>query len=507
MTKSASDNKTGLPAWFLVVGLGGLIGIIAGAVMIFAPASKPTTKAEPVATPTPVKTATTTPAVATKATPFKLGKQPVNYEEWAAQINSTTVESYPAIMDGALRMKDAAARARVVEFLLVKWMNADQTSYLEYLDQLEGSDDEGKDAWLVLVPAFVKAVPQLDEKAASSSDLEEAVLWMTDYYAEQNPAAALDWAKKWLLGDAQESALASIAGQLSKTSLEQAVTVVNGLKEPNSRIDALANIGSELGKTDPKKALDWAQTLKDPAERSAAVEEVMWSMSDSDPTGAAALVKQLNNPELLENIGGSIAESLADKDPKKAVDWAEAIPTGAAQDEAVSGALSGWAKTDPKAAYAYFESKHSKNFYAAEGIFEQWASTTPEAAAAQAMQVADPTLKEHAVVGVVNGWLNFDDTQAAEQWVDQMPAGHQRDMASATLVDALSVNDPQPAWDRALAIKDEQVRQEAILSAFSGLAQMDPDAARSALSANTISDADRKLLQPVLDSVAPAPKN
>lgn len=506
MTKSSSDNKAGLPAWFLIVGLGGLVGIIAGAVMIFAPTSKPVAKAEPVATP--AKTgATTQKPTAGNSTPFKFNKQPVTYEEWMTQIDSTTAESYPAIMDGALRVKDAALRGRVVESLLLKWLNADVSSYLAYLDQLEGSADEGKDAWPVLVPAFVKAVPQLGEEAATSSDLEEAVLWMTDYYAEQDPNAALAWARKWLLDEAQESALASIAGQLSKTSLDQAVAVANGLKSPNSRIDAMANIGAELGGVDPRKALEWAQSLKDPSERGAAVEEVMWAMSDKDPSSAASIVKQLNNPELLENIGGAIAESLADKDSKAAVDWAEAIPAGAAQDEAITGALTGWAKSDPKAAFTYFESKHSKNLDAAEGIFEQWASNTPEAAAAEALKVSDASLKEHAVVGVVNGWLNFDDTQAAEQWVDQMPVGRQRDLASATLVDALSVTDPQPAWDRAVAIKDAQVRQEAMLSAFSGLAQMDPSAARSVLGGGALSADDKKLLQPVLDSIAPQPKN
>lgn len=506
MTKSASD-KAGLPAWFLIVGLGGLLGILAGAFLFFGPNGQaPSSAAKPVAAATPAKSAvqTATPGGASVKPP---GKQPVTYEEWTAQINSSKDDSYPAIMDGVLRVQDPALRSKVAEFLILKWLNASRESYLEYLDQLEGAEDEGKDAWPIIVPAFVKAVPQLNEQAASSGDLEEAVLWMTDYYAEQDPPAALDWARKWLLGEAQESALASIAGQLSKTSLEQATAVAQGLKSPNARIDAMSNIGSTLGEKDPQKALAWAQSLKDPAEKSAAVEEVMWSMSDADPAAAAAQVKLLNNPELLQNIGGTIAESLADKDPKQAMVWAEAIPAGTAQDEAVTGALTGWAKTDPKAAMAYFQTKYPKNFDAAEGIFEQWATDQPEDAAAQVNQIADPTLKEHAVVGVVNGWLNGDDTQSAEQWIDQLPPGRQRDMGSATLVDAMSVEDPQPAWDRAVGIQDAQVRQEAMLSAFSSFAQMDSEAARAALKASTISDADRKLLQPVLDSVAQAAKN
>lgn len=458
------------------------------------------------------QTTATTPAAgnaSTKPTASSTlpAKLPVTYEEWTAQINGAKADSYPALMDGALRVKDTALRSRVVELLLVKWLDADRGTYLQYLDQLEGSDDEGKDIWPILVPAFVKAVPQLNEQAASSPDLEEAVQWMTDYYAEQDAPAALEWAKKWLLGDAQESAIATVAGQLAKTSLDQAVTVANSLKSSNARIDAMSNIGSELGKKDPQKALAWAQSLTDPGEKAAAVEEVMWSMSDSDPAAAANQVKQINNPELLQNIGGTIAESLADKNPAQAIQWAEAIPAGAAQDEAISGALAGWAKTDPQAAFAYFQSKHSTNGDAAEGVFEQWATNKPQDAAKQALQITDPALREQAVTGVVNGWLNDDDTQPVEQWVDHMAEGHERDVASAAIVDSLSVTDPQPAWDRALTIKDAQVRQEAVLSAFSGLAQSDPEAAKAALKSPSISDAERKLLQPVMDSAQGQSKN
>jgi hypothetical protein len=504
MTNSAS-NKTGLPAWFLIVAIGGLGGIVAGAILFFgsSPKTEPTAKAEP------VKTAATPAATPTKTagnSGAALSKEFVTYEDWTAGIDAVKPDSYAGLMDRALRMKDAALQSRVVEFLLVKWLNASPEAYLQYLDQLESSDDEGKGAWPVLVPAFVKAVPQLGEKAASSPEVEEAVQWMTDYYAEQNPTAALEWAKKWLLGNAQEDAFATIAGQLAKTSLDQAIQLAHGLKSANSRVDAMANIGSELGKQDPQKALAWAQSLTDPAEKNAAVEEVMWSMSDTNPTAAAQQITQLNNPELLQNVGGSIAESLADKDPKQAVAWAEAVPAGAAQDEAMTGALSGWAKTDPKAALAYFQQKASKNYDAAEGIFEQWAAKSPEEAAAQAKAIGDPQLREHAISGAVNGWLSGDDVAAVEQWVDQLPQTREKDVASAAVVDALSFTDPQPAWDRAMGIQDAQVRQEAMLAAFAALVQTDREAAKTALNSTNVTEQDRKLLQPVLTSSPKLPQ-
>ncbi len=507
MTKSASD-KAGLPAWFLIVGIGGLAGIVLGAVLFFGGGSG-STPSMVKATPAPMG-GTNGAKPVTAATPriaaAPLTSLPTTLEGWKSEINSAKTDSYPALMDGALRVGDPAMRGQVVELLLVKWLNADRETYLQYLDQLESSDDEGKDAWPVLVPAFVKAVPQLGEQAASSPDLEEAVQWMTDYYAEQDPPAALEWAKKWLLGDAQESAMATIAGQLSKTSLEQAVALADGLKSPQSRTDAMANIGAELAKQDPQKALAWAQSLDNEDDKAAAVEEVMWALSDADPTAAAQQVKAINNPELLQNIAGSIAESLAAKDPAQAMQWAETIPAGAAQDEAVSGALAGWAKTDPKAALANFQSKHATNLDAAEGIFEEWASNSPEAAAAQAKQIADATVRERAVSGVVNGWLDSgNDSQAVEQWVDQLPEGKDRDVASAAIVDSLSADDPQVAWDRALTIKDAQVRQEAVLSAFSGLAQTDSANAQAAINSPSLSAEDRKLLQPVLDAGARTP--
>jgi hypothetical protein len=503
MTNTPSD-KAALPAWFLIVGIGGLAGIVLGAVLFFGGGSTPAPKTA-AATPAPTVPAAKPATGPTTSKSASLTTLPTTLEGWKSEIASAKTESYPALMDGALRVSDPTLRSQVVESLLITWLNADRETYLQYLDELEGSEDEGKNAWPVLVPAFVKAVPQLNEKAASSPDLEEAVQWMTDYYAEQDAPAALEWAKKWLLGDAQESAMATIAGELSKTSFDQAVALANGIKDADSRSDAMANIGAALAKQDPQKALTWAQSLTNPDEKSAAVEEVMWAMSDSDPATAAQQVRAINNPELLENIASSIAESLAAKNPAQAMQWAEAIPAGAAQDEAVSGALTGWAKTDPKGALSSLLAKYTKNADAAEGVFEEWASNSPEEAAAQARQVADPALREQAVSGVVNGWLNNgNDPQAVEQWVDQLPEGKDRDVASAAVVDVLSVEEPQLAWDRALTIKDAQVRQEAVLSAFSGLAQNDASNARAALNSSSLTAEDRKLLQPVLDATTGA---
>ncbi len=505
MSNSSSD-KAGLPAWFLILAVGGIAGIVLGGVFFFSTGDD-ATKSAPVTT-TPAATPATTVAAATPkpASPVKsapaITEMPTTLEGWNQQIASANLESYPALMDGVLRIGDGGMRNQVAETLLLKWLNADRETYLVYLDQLESSPDEGAGAWPVLVPAFVNVVPKLGEAAVQSPELEEAVQWMTDYYAEQNPDAALAWSRKWLLGDAQESAMATIAGQFAKTSLTKAEELARSIPTPSARLDALANIAAELGKQQPDKALAWARGLTDPDEKAAAVEEVMWSMADANPEAAAQQVQAMNDPEMLQNIGSTIAESLAAGNPQRGIAWAESVPAGAARDEAIVGAISGWAKKDPTAAFAYFQSKQGANADAAEGLFEQWASNDPKAAADQARQLATPEVREKAYTGIVNGWLNGADPSSVEQWVDQLPPGKDRDVASATLVDAFGVNEPQVAWDRALTIKDAQVRQDAVLSAFSSLVQADEAGARAALNSNVLGEQEKKILTPILESIS-----
>lgn len=501
-----TSDKAGLPAWFLILAVGGVAGIVLGAVFFFSTGddTKPVAAASaPASTPAAAASASATPKVA--ATPKSaptITQMPTTLEGWNQQIATANLESYPALMDGVLRIGDPAMRGQVTETLLLKWLNADRETYLVYLDQLESSPDEGKGAWPILVPAFVNVVPKLGEAAVQSPELEEAVQWMTDYYAEQNPDAALAWSRKWLLGDAQESAMATIAGQFAKTSLSKAEELARSIPTPSARLDALANIAAELGKQEPEKALAWARALKDPDEKAAAIEEVMWSMADANPEAAAQQVQAMNDPEMLQNIGSTIAESLAAGNPQRGIAWAESVPAGASRDEAIVGAISGWAKKDPQAAFAYFQSKQSGNADAAEGLFEQWASNDPKTAADQARQLAGPEVREKAYTGIVNGWLNGADSASVEQWVDQLPPGKDRDVASATLVDAFGVNEPQAAWDRALTIKDTQVRQDAVLSAFSSLVQSDESAARTVLNSNVLTAQEKKILTPILESVS-----
>lgn len=500
MTTSQKENS-GFPFWLLAVGAGGLVGIVAGALIFFGDGSAPKETAKPAEA---VANSTGGPAesVSSAGKRGALATMPQSPEEWDRQIETAKSGTFAGLMDGALTIPDPAQRREVTTKLISKWLNTDISGYLDYLDALEGSESGGANAWPELVPAFLAALPGVSDETAEDPDLEEAVLWMGEYYAEQDPRGAAAWAKQTLLEDVQQDMLAMVAGQLSLNSLTEAETLARELTSPTAKLDAIANIGAALGEKKPGEAFAWAQSLTDPAERSTALEEVFWSMSESDPDMAARELAKVNDPALLESVGSAIAEELAAKDPSRAVQWAASLPAGPARSEAMAGALAGWAVNDPQAAYAYLQANDRSNGEALEWVFEEWAAKKPQDAANAIAGITDAAARERAVSGLVNGWLYEEDTQGVEQWVDQLPAGRERDMASVAIVDALSFDEPQPAWERALTISDPQLRQEAVLSAFSGLVDSDASAARAALNAPQLSDEDRQLLQPMVEGNA-----
>lgn len=497
MTTSDKESS-GFPVWLLAVGAGGLVGIVAGALIFFGDGGKPKAAETPAAVTTEAA-GQTKESISSGGRRTALTSIPQTPEEWNRQIEAADRGMFAGLMDGALSIPDPAQRRAMVEKLLTRWLNTDIASYLDYMDGLEASESGGANAWPTLVPAFVAALQNVSDEAAENPDLEEAVLWMSEYYGEQDPRAAVAWAKETLLEDVQQDALATIAGQLSLTSLSEAEALARGLTSPTAKLDALANIAAVLGEKEPAKALQWAQNLPEPGERTAALEEALWSISGVDPELAAQEISKLNDPALIESVGSAIAEELAAKDPAKAVQWASGLPAGTARSEAMAGALAGWAAQDPQAAYAYLQSNDRGNGDAMEWVFEEWGAKTPQDAANAIAGITDAAARERAVTGLVNGWLNEEDTQGVEQWVDQLPAGRERDMASLAIVDALSFDEPEPAWDRALTISDPQLRQEAVLSAFSGLVDVDPQAARAALASPQLSAEDRQLLEPMVD--------
>ncbi len=492
------------PARFPIWIIGVVIGVVVGGALIFGLSRSSAPMDETLAVPVADGAAPLAPAMTVGPTgavaPAMIVDDGATIEEWEARIAAATPEKYADLMAQAVKIGDAGVRQQAVQKLLLTWLNADQPGFLDFLDDAEFSESEGSEFWPALVPAAAEVLPSVSEAAAGQPDLDEIVQWMVEYYAEMDPAQAAEWANKWLLDDSKNYALATIAGELATQSLADAETLLAGIESPDARLEAVMNIGATLAQSDSDAALEWARSLPNEEERSSALEEVLWSMSETDPSEAAAQIVASGDPGQLDAVSGSIAEEWAIKEPKKAVDWAETLPAGAAREEAIQGALAGWAENDPKAAFAYYQQNYGTNLETAEWIFDSWAFNDPQTAATEVLKISNPRMRERAVSGVVSGWLDEGSTtEAVERWVDALPPGRERDQASFAIVDMLSFDSPNEAWTRAATIREPEVRSEAIQSAFAGLVDVDPARARTVLNNSNLSPDEIRQLEGQLE--------
>lgn len=89
-----------------------------------------------------------------------------------------------------------------------------------------------------------------------------------------------------------------------------------------------------------------------------------------------------------------------------------------------------------------------------------WGAREPEAALEWAAGQTDGNLRQSATGAAVEAWAR-EDVWGTSQWVDALPQGERRDLASYHLARSLSKVEPVSAWTWAGSIGDPAARLEA----------------------------------------------
>jgi hypothetical protein len=487
-------------------------------------------------------------------------KKELPLAEWKTRIERTGSKGFATLMRQVMGIQDHSLRSEVATLLVAKWVSEDLTGFIAFVDATEVDDDGGGAAsalWEVLAPALANALPTLSDETASRSALGEVVRRLIEYAAQKDPVQAFAWAKDWLLDDARESALATIAGEMIKLSPRQALEVLGEIHAPVRRVDAISAIAAVYGTSHPVEATAWAKALPVAVERPYAMNAVLAARSEVEPEASAKefadfrqtmqtayaaereaeiarmgmkdipkasgepltaeeamdfeVLPSKEDPQagLLSEAAVAIATNWAAADPAQAMEWSESLPDGSLKNDVMQSALTGWATRQPQAAYEYYMKNLSTQPDVAVPIFEAWAESEPAHAAEHAALVVNPGLREKAVSGVVSGWLSSaSDSAELTAWVDKLPRQQERDLANSQIAEATSYDDPDTAWQRATSIQDRRTRKEALKSAFASMVESDPNSARIALAgaANLTADETKRLTR-MLNAVSAGSTN
>lgn len=233
--------------------------------------------------------------------------------------------------------------------------------------------------------------------------------------ASKDPAAAQAWLaeqKEDLPG--REFYTQSIINGLAKSDLNAAVAFAAKQEKAEDRTRSAETIAQEKIKSGIEGAASWASTLTDPDMKKGAMQTVASQLARTDLTKAADYVKQYANETWAGGAIGDVAGRLARNDPQQGLAFAASI--------------SGENQTR-----AYRES--------------------------------------------IQSWIRSGDEGAgqASQYVNQMPAGANRDASASVLATSISREDPAAAIAWTGSITDAKVREETLIDVARDYRRSDPE--------------------------------
>jgi hypothetical protein len=206
------------------------------------------------------------------------------------------------------------------------------------------------------------------------------------------------------------------------------------------------------------------------------------NLGSSDSAAGEQYLAQLPIEARFAWIQG-LAEGRSRADPRAAVAWVERLRQDPAYVAAVASVAQGLARVDPQAAgdlLARIDNVSASDAQilsmAAYNIGTAWAHTDPRAAADWARDLRADAWRSGGLGPIIGVWAETDYS-AAQSWTLRLPAGSLRDAALGQLLAVSTRGEPDAALLRAFS--NDEVRQNALLSAVSRVAQHDPDAARS----------------------------
>jgi hypothetical protein len=456
-----------------------------------------------------------------------------NGGDWAVRIAGASLADFRRLAQEAMQLEDSSERVRILTDVLAAWLNRDPRDFRRYFDTLEVLAAMNDEQRALITAALKGSLTQLTAEAAMSDHVLSIVERFIAMLAKSDPEEALRWANQWLLNDARDNALVSVARETARLNSAQAIAVTASIQNQLRKMQAQAAIAEVWSETDIDAALAWVETLPTPTDRALAMNAALVTVAQTDPSLAASkladaahrmsrdygdrrradlaaaglteadeandsatfremveagTISPPTSPdvELLADAGRVIAARLAALDPADAVAWVESLGNNFLELKSLTGLFAGWAKTAPEAALALYNQRFRQYPEMLGTIFENWATAAPDRAASGAMTIPDPALRQVAIGSMIDHWTRTGEAEAAARFVEELPASDRTDSVHLALSGALAQTSPEAAWKQASMIADDATRYRAMKSAFAVLASERPSVAASLLPSSNL---------------------
>lgn len=236
-------------------------------------------------------------------------------------------------------------------------------------------------------------------------------------WVSRDPEAAIAWAKSNHQGDEANPYMVGIIRGLAGSDPARATALLQEIPFSEERGEALGFMMPHLIQKGAEEAKKWIAELSDERLRDGAVARFAEEMAKQDPAGTAAWLLQNLSDTSVRSVDEVFSE-WAKVDPAAATANFESLPEGDARSRALRGLVMVDARKDPQAAAALMN-RFSSDITDSTVQHFIWNSfeKAPDVAANQIGLIKDERSRNRMYERALNGWLNRDKA-AAQNWIN-----------------------------------------------------------------------------------------
>ena len=365
----------------------------------------------------------------------------------------------------AMSVPNAHAAIELADPLFKDWLKKDATGAWAWANNLP--DGLGRNRLLSdSLAAGAKTDPatsaayilQISSQQGTEAIYRQAAKDVAAGLAKTDPAAMAKFLSQLPEGPAKAGALRAGADQIAKTDPKAAADLLAAARPSIDAGEGLASVLSEWGKKDMPSAIAYASVLPG-NEETRAMTLLVPALARTDPKSAIDVASKLNDPQVTATLLYELPKDLKIETADQAIAAAAPMPDSIK--------------------FGFLEN------YAGDVVEKD-----PQSATRLLQQLPEGQVRNGALDSVVYA-LNRKDFATAQAYVNQVPAGSERDSGIATLIN-LSYHQPDRAMQLALGYYGDQIRSVQLPYLYSRWFKADPTAAQAWLSTAPLDAATRQ---------------
>lgn len=338
----------------------------------------------------------------------------------------------------------------------------------------------------------LKDIPDLAERA-------NALQKLIRRWAEQDGRGAFGYVQALEEGETKVKLMGIVAAALANADPQFLAAQTLTLPNTRSSRELVQDLAKNWAVNDAPGALIWAEQLPDSFGKGDALAIVLGQLGKQNPEQVSSLINQLPAGDFKNSLISNLASEWGLNSPGEAIAWANTLPD-TEKGAALSNLIGAWAQQDPSAAGSYVAQMPAgdlQNQVVLSAVLG-WAGTDPAGAGAWVLQFPDG-LRDQGLHSLMGAWVTADSSGALN-WASGLADDATRNAALENFVESAAYWSPARAASAALLISDPAQQEEAMKTAMSQWAQIDPEAAQNWLDQASVTSGAKTELQSVLSA-------